>query len=478
MSETPFPIPPRAGSGDAAPKTRPGFIETVQGSKLLRVLLLGFLSLLLLIPVASIQDLIREREQTRDAAKAEIARQWGGTQQLAGPFLVLPYRVMREVIRDGKTVIEESISYGVVLPEELGIDARQVSEYRQRGIFTLPVYSSSARLQGRFARPGLSALGVADRDILWDQAEVVLMLDDLRALRSGLQMQADGQALGFQPGGGTLMDGLPRSGTAEGESERGGIVHAPWPLTAGRQELAFDLSLSFNGSDQLQFVPVGRLTRVSLQGDWPSPSFNGAWLPTTRTVGRAAEPGFTAGWEISDLSRSFGQVWRGDAIPYRALVASAFGLRLFPAVDEYVMAHRAVKYAQLFIVMTFALWWLFEIVGGVRLHPLQYLLVGAGLCAFYLLQLALSEHFGFRTAYALAALAVTVQITLYSWSALHSLVRAGGVGLAMAGLYTYLFAVLREENYALLTGAIGLFLMLSLIMWITRRIDWGSGTRG
>ena len=207
MSETPFPIPPRAGSGDAAPKTRPGFIETVQGSKLLRVLLLGFLSLLLLIPVASIQDLIREREQTRDAAKAEIARQWGGTQQLAGPFLVLPYRVMREVIRDGKTVIEESISYGVVLPEELGIDARQVSEYRQRGIFTLPVYSSSARLQGRFARPGLSALGVADRDILWDQAEVVLMLDDLRALRSGLQMQADGQALGFQPGGGTLMDG-------------------------------------------------------------------------------------------------------------------------------------------------------------------------------------------------------------------------------------------------------------------------------
>ena len=147
-------------------------------------------------------------------------------------------------------------------------------------------------------------------------------------------------------------------------------------------------------------------------------------------MGSADAPGFKVDWEVSDLSRSFGQVWRGDAIPYRALAASAFGLRLFPAVDEYVMAHRAVKYAQLFIVMSFALWWLFEIVGGVRLHPLQYLLVGAGLCAFYLLQLALAEHLGFRLSYALAATAVTVQITLYSWSALHSLLRASGIAIS------------------------------------------------
>ncbi|MDP3859344.1 MAG: cell envelope integrity protein CreD [Stagnimonas sp.] len=468
MSETPLPIPPR-----------PGVVETVQNSKFLRVLLLGFLSLLLLIPIASIRELIREREQTRDQAKAEIARQWGGAQQLAGPFLVLPYRTVREVLKDGKTVLEEGTAYGVLLPEELGIDAEQRSEFRQRGIFTIPVYSSSAQLRGRFARPSLAAIGVPDQAILWDQAELVLMLSDLRALRSGLRLQAGGQSLSFQPGGGQLMIGLPVEGKAEGESEseRGGIVHAPWPLAGEATDQDFALSLSFNGSEQLQFVPLGRLTKVGLQGDWPSPSFNGAWLPLTRSVGSAAAPGFKADWEISDLSRSFGQVWRGDEIPYRALAASAFGLRLYPAVDEYVMAHRAVKYAQLFIVLTFALWWLFEIVGGVRLHPLQYLLVGAGLCAFYLLQLALAEHFGFRLSYALAAAAVTVQITLYSWSALHSLFRASGIGLAMAGLYSYLFAVLREENYALLTGAVGLFLMLSLIMWITRRIDWGGEAR-
>lgn len=464
---------------ETSPSTtaRPGLVETVQNSKFLRVLLLGFLSLLLLIPIGSIRDLIREREQTRDQAKAEIARQWGGAQQLAGPFLVLPYRTVREVQKDGKTVLEEGTAHGVLLPEELGISAQQRSEFRQRGIFTIPVYRSTAQFQGHFAKPSLGAIGVPDSSILWDQAEVVLMLSDLRALRSGLQMQAGGQALSFQPGGGQLMLGLPADGNAEGESERGGIVHAPWPLTGEALAQDFALSLSFNGSEQLQFVPLGRLTKVGLQGDWPSPSFNGAWLPLSRSVGSADAPGFKADWEVSDLSRSFGQVWRGDAIPYRALAASAFGLRLFPAVDEYVMAHRAVKYAQLFIVMSFALWWLFEIVGGVRLHPLQYLLVGAGLCAFYLLQLALAEHLGFRLSYALAATAVTVQITLYSWSALHSLLRASGIGLAMAGLYSYLFSVLREENYALLTGAIGLFLMLSLIMWITRRIDWGGEAR-
>jgi len=474
MSEVPLQAPVRPTP------PRPGFVETAQNSKLLRVLLLGFLSLLLLIPIASIRELIREREQTRDQAKAEIARQWGGAQQLAGPFLVLPYRTVREVQKDGKTMLEEGIAYGVLLPEELGIDAEQRSEFRQRGIFTVPVYSSTAQLKGRFIKPSLAAIGVADDAIVWDKAEIVLMLSDLRALRSDLQMQAGGQSLSFQPGGGQLMVGLPADddGDADGESERGGIVHAPWPLSVGAVAQDFALSLAFNGSEQLQFVPLGRVTKVRLEGDWPSPSFNGAWLPLTRSVGAAgAPPGFTANWEISDLSRSFGQVWRGDEIPYRSLAASTFGLRLFPAVDEYVMAHRAVKYAQLFIVMTFALWWLFEIVGGVRLHPLQYLLVGAGLCAFYLLQLALSEHFGFRLSYALAAAAVTVQITLYSWSALHSLLRATGIGLAMAGLYTYLFSVLREENYALLTGAIGLFLMLSLIMWITRRIDWGNEAR-
>lgn len=469
MNETPMQPQP--------PAPRPGFGETMQQSRFMRVLLLGFLSLLLLIPVGAIREVIAEREQTRNQAQAEIARQWGGAQTLAGPFLVLPYRSRSETQKDGKTVVVEGIDYGVLLPEELAIDAEQYSEYRQRGIFTVPVYRSSLRLRGRYARPSLAAIGVPDADLLWQKAELVMMLSDLRALNGQVQIQAGGQTLKFQPGGGQLM----RAPSPEDDDNRccksanpGGIVHAPWPLSADVQELRFDLPLAFNGSEQLQFTPLGRSTRVQLHGDWPSPSFNGAWLPRTREVGKHSAPGFTATWEISDLARSFGQVWRGNAIPYTALRAAAFGVRLLPAVDEYAMAQRAVKYAQLFIVMSFALWWLFETLGGLRLHLLQYLLAGAGLCAFYLLQLALSEHLGFRLAYALASAAVTVQISLYSWSALRSLWRAAGVGAAMAGLYAYLFAVLREENYALLTGTIGLFAMLSLVMWLTRRVEWSS----
>jgi len=471
------PLPP--------PAPRFGFGQSLQNSKFLRVLVLGFLTLLLLIPVSSIRGVIAEREQTRNSAKAEIAQQWGGAQTVMGPFLVLPYRTVREVEKDGKKIIEEAgTKYGVVLPEALRVSAQQHSEYRQRGIFTLPVYRGSTQIAGRFTKPSLTAIGVPDTAIYWDRVEIVMVLSDLRALTGPVQMKIGEQALGFSPGSGQLSMGFTTSTVADavahccgdGANVSAGTVHAALPLTAENRSFDFELPLSFNGSEQLQFTPLGRVTKVAMQGDWPSPSFNGAYLPRTREV-LSEGKGFTADWEIPDLSRSFGQVWRGDEVPYKALDTSAFGVRLFPAVDEYTMAHRAVKYAQLFIVMTFALWWLFEVIGGIKLHLLQYLLVGAGLCAFYLLQLALSEHFGFRLSYLVASAAVTVQITLYSWSALHSLKRAAGVGAAMGALYTYLFSVLREENYALLTGAVGLFLMLSLIMWLTRRVEWNAAPR-
>ena len=471
------PLPP--------PTPRFGFGESLQHSKFLRVLVLGFLTLLLLIPVGSIRDVIVEREQTRNSAKAEIAQQWGGAQTVMGPFLVLPYRTYRDVVlKNGKTVKEESGTYyGVLLPDELSITAKQESEYRRRGIFTVPVYRSTARLKGSYLNPTLIALGVADENIIWSKAELVMSISELRALTGNAQVLVGDKAITFEPGSGqlslapTVQDkalATPCCGAETAPEQTAGVIHAPLSLTMDSRQVSFELPLSFNGSEQLQFTPLGRVTTVAMQGDWPSPSFNGAYLPRTREV-LGEGKGFTAAWEIPDLSRSFGQVWRGDEIPYKALNASAFGVRLFPAVDEYTMAHRAVKYAQLFIVMTFALWWLFEVIGGIKLHLLQYLLVGAGLCAFYLLQLALSEHFGFRLAYLVASAAVTVQITLYSWSALHSLKRAAGVGAAMGALYSYLFSVLREENYALLTGAIGLFLLLSLIMWLTRRVEWGAG---
>lgn len=461
---------------------RPGLIDTLQQSRFLRVLVLGFIALLLLIPVGAIQDVIIEREQTRNSAKADIAQQWGGSQAVVGPFLVLPYRTVREVEKGGKKILEDAgTKYGVVLPEALDISAQQHSEYRQRGIFSVPVYRATAQLTGRYAKPSLVAIGVPDNAIYWDRAEVVMGLSDLRALTGGVQMQVDGKAVGFEPGSGQLAMPLGAPAThhdntmrcCDDSELRTGTVHAALPLKADSTGFSFTLPLFFNGSEQLQFTPVARVTSVALQGDWPSPSFNGATLPRTREVFDDGS-GYKAAWQVPDLSRSFGQVWRGDEIPSKTIAASAFGVRLFPSVDEYAMAHRAVKYAQLFIVMTFALWWLFEVIGGIKLHLLQYLLVGAGLCAFYLLQLALSEHFGFRLAYLAASAAVTLQITLYSWSALRSLKRAAGVGAAMAALYAYLFSVLREENYALLTGAVGAFVMLSLIMWLTRRVEWAA----
>lgn len=467
-------------------RPRPSFLEQLLHSRLLRVLLLGFLSLLLMIPLGSIRDVIAERQQTRDAAKTELATQWGGPQTLAGPFLVLPYNEHHVEKKDGKDVAVTTTSRVVLLPETLDIDATQNTEERRRGLFMLPVYRAQATITGHFAHPDLGGIGVAQADVQWQDAEIVLMLSDLRALTGAVQVQIGDQSLPFQPGGGSLLTGMTEYSFgrdhpeiegccgALGREHKGGVIHARWTgLDASAPTLPFSLPLSFNGSDALRLAPVGRVTKVHLRGDWPSPSFDGATLPRTREVANAGT-GFTADWEIPDLSRSYGQLWRDSDIPYPALGASSFGLRLFPAVDQYFMAHRAVKYAQLFVVLTFALYWLFELVGGVRLNPLQYLLVGAGLTTFYLLQLALSEHLGFPLAYLIASVAVTVQITLYSWAALHKLWRALGIGAAMGGLYAYLYSALQEENYALLSGAVAVFVMLSLIMWLTRRVDWSA----
>jgi inner membrane protein len=218
-------------------------------------------------------------------------------------------------------------------------------------------------------------------------------------------------------------------------------------------------------------VPFGRTTVVEMKGDYGHPSFQGMWLPTERTVSADA---FSARWSVSFLGRSYPQAWTSQSKMSEAIEASRFGVAFVDPTDHYHMAARSVKYAALFLLLTFATLWLMEVLSGLRVHPIQYLLLGGALCLFYLLELSLSEHLGFPWAYALASVAVIGMVGAYSFVVLRRMTRALVVGTGVTLLYAYLYLLLMNEDYALLIGSVGLFAVLAGIMYATRRVDWYS----
>jgi inner membrane protein len=262
------------------------------------------------------------------------------------------------------------------------------------------------------------------------------------------------------------LEFLPSSGEF-GRSQPGIHAKLKGRLTAGSFEFSFPLEL--NGSLSVFFAPFGRETEVALKSNWNSPSFQGAWLPATRSV---KSDGFEATWIIPSLGRNYPQRWRSSSNPEATISSSLFGVDMISPVDHYRMAQRSVKYQFLFLVLTFASLWLFEIRTRTRIHSVQYLFVGAGMCLFYLLELSLAEHLGFVAAYTIASAAVIALITTYSAAMLKTFKRAAIIGAVVTLLYTFLYILLMIQDYALLIGSIGLFLALATTMFLTRNMDW------
>ncbi len=233
--------------------------------------------------------------------------------------------------------------------------------------------------------------------------------------------------------------------------------------------IEFEIEMRVRGTRSLHFVATGIETAVDLASSWASPSFVGSTLPSSRTV---TPDGFSASWRRSPFSRPFPAFWRPNQLERETLTASTFGVSLFMPADQYQQVERALKYSLLFVMTTFGILLLLELLGPARLHPMHFLLVGAALVLFYLLLIALSEHLGLTAAYGLASSSIVLPLSTYSKSILRSR-RAGAiVGGVLAGLYGYLFGLLSAESLALLFGALGLFALLAMAMYLTRHLDW------
>ncbi len=438
-----------------------GIGQSIRSSHLPKILLIGFLVLLLQIPITKIRGMIREREQTRSGAVREVTDKWGGNQSIAGPTVVVPYvKRWTEPDKDGKPQPRSQVVYATFLPETLKIAGTIESEVRYRGIFAVPVYRMSLDINGRFSRPDFGDWAIEPNDILWDRAYLAVRIADARAITQQAALSWNDDELAFLPSTGEF-----------GGNQPGIHVKLKGHLTGGSVDFSFPLAL--NGSVGAFFAPFGRETEVTLCSNWNAPSFQGAWLPTNRAV---TSDGFEATWNIPFLGRNYSQSWRSSSNPEKAISESLFGVKMISPVDHYRMSHRSVKYQFLFLVLTFAVLWLFEIRVETRIHSVQYLFVGAGMCLFYLLELSLAEHLGFVAAYTVASVAITVLVTSYSAAVLKSIKRALVVGGVVTLLYAYLYTLLTIQDYALLVGTIGLFFVLATTMFLTRKVDWYSLT--
>ncbi len=427
----------------------------LQHSVFVKLLFVGLLIAILLIPLMMVIGLVYERQSRYDSVVSEVSSRWGYSQTLTGPLLTIPYR---SFWKDDEGKTHSKLNKAQFLPDEFKVDGDIIPEIRSRGIFNVVVYRVNLSIKGSFPHPDLSRWKIDPEHILWEEAILSMGISDTRGIRNALYLNWDEDKMEFL------------SGAGNNEFFQNGLhVRLPQLATVANTSHTFSFELRLNGSEQIRFVPVGKTTTVNLTAKWPDPSFDGAFLPIDHDIDNT---GFQAKWQVSHLGRSYPQYWTTQNNPDIDFYSTEFGVKLLLLVDFYQKSERSVKYGILFIFLTFMTFFLFEVLNPIRIHPLQYLMVGFALCLFYVLLLSISEHLGFTMAYLVASISTTILIGAYAAKVLRSGGRATVMGLILTGLYGYLYVLLHLEDYALLFGAVGLFLILAVVMFITRNIDW------
>lgn len=425
----------------------------------LKIIFIGVMTILLMIPLVMVRELIAEREMRYREAIDEVSSKWSSEQTIKGPLLAIPYTVSTTVA--GERILRNEIAF--FLPDKLNVSGDVLPETRSRGIFEVVLYTSQMQIDAEFSFPAMQKFQTVASQIQWENAKLLFGIPDLRGIQEDIKINWDGQEIALMPG--VVQNPLFQSGVSAPISNLN---------QAEKERFQTSFSLSLQGSSRLAFVPFGKQTTVTLDSSWSSPSFDGSFLPSEREI---SHQGFKGVWDISYFGRSYPQEWSSESVSASLeseVEKSVFGVSLHLPVDYYQQNTRSVKYGILFIFLTFAAFFLFEVLSQLKIHPLQYLLVGFAMCIFYLLLLSLSEHIGFGPAYVISSSATVGLIGSYCFKVLKN--PSGGIlmTLLVAAIYSFLYVVLQLEDYALLIGSAAVFGALSIVMYLTRNIDWYS----
>ncbi len=448
------------------------------GSKLF---IIGFLLIVMTMALAMIGGLIEDRGDTKTKAIDEIHNTWGKSQVLQGPILTVPYIEYSWVYKDikinnsnkTKTIKEQkrTLEYIHFLPETLDIKGDITPSIRYRGIYEAVVYNSSLNISGTFAKIDMKEWQIPDKDIRYDLATVSFGISDLRGVEDRIKVVIDGTDNYFEPG---IKLSQISTAIPSGVSTLVGI-------NKNKHGFEFDFDIKLRGSGAIRFLPYGKSTVVHLNSNWDNPSFIGDFLPITRQIDK---DGFKATWKVIDINRPYPQKFVGEDIQrlYDADMSdqkdnnygfvSAFGVDLQIPVDIYQKNYRAVEYGLLIIILTFITFFFVEVFRKRPIHPLQYILVGSSLVLFFGLLISLSEHIGFDMAYLVASVATILSVVLYSISVFRQRKAILSLFGILSLFYIFIYQLLQMQDYALILGMIMLFVVLAVVMYISRNIDW------
>ncbi|MEQ1675302.1 MAG: cell envelope integrity protein CreD [Chitinophagaceae bacterium] len=444
--------------------------------------IIGFLALLMMIPMLYVKNLVFEREERQKEAAREISSKWAGKQNIIGPVIGIPFWQTQDGDTTARKTVRKNIAY--FLPDKLNITATVNPKEKHRGIFKVMLYDTKATISGSFVKPAFDKLNIPADKVIWNEAFVMMNIADNKGLNDQLTLNWKDSIIELSPQTGSSSEGMT----------------APLPASTAEDfnTINFTTTLDLNGSEQLFFTPVGKLTTVNIESAWKHPSFSGSMLPQTSDV---SDSGFKASWKSMSHKRSFPQQWIGTAYsldnyfpptpvensarfdgsirvtevsgPSSVTIASsAFGVDLFIPVNGYQKTLRTIKYALLCILLTFAAFFLIETAHKKSVHPFQYGLVGLALILFYTLLLSFSEYTGFNTAYMIASLATIGLIAWFVKGVLQSSRATSVLSVVLVLIYAYVFSLLQLQDYSLLLGSIGLFLTLAVVMYFSKKLQW------
>lgn len=456
-------------------KKNKGFGNWIRTSITARMLMVGFLILVLLIPLIYIKDLIRERSERQQDVVTEVGSLWGTEVLLMGPILKVPYKTYTESTKydtetkKGITERKTHINYAYFLPNDLNIDTHMDAIKKERGIYETSVFSSEMVFKGNFSIPDFQQKDILPEDVVWEKASILIKSSNLKGIKNQIEMQLGDSKITF----------LPRYREHQNQSYSPDFVpmhELESPFLSENaipklQPIAFSTSIIINGSSKIRFVPVGKQTELHMTSNWKDPSFTGNFLPEEDDEKSVTTEGFVANWKVLQINRQFEQSFFGTMPDLKEF---SFGTELIVPVDEYQKSERSSKYGYLVIALTFLVFFLIQTISKINIHSFQYLMIGIALIMFYTLLISISEHQNFLKAYLIASTAVIGLITLYSKSILKHRKFILLIFGSLTALYSFIFVIIQLESYALLVGSIGLFFILAVVMFASRKIDWSQ----
>ncbi|ESP90703.1 cell envelope integrity protein CreD [Pseudoalteromonas luteoviolacea] len=409
----------------------------------------------LMIPLMLIKDLIDERSQMQQQVQREIAKSSSDEQRLIGPFLYIEFEREVELKNETKVIKDKAF----VLPETLKIHSKLDTFEKYRSIYKATLYRSINTISGEFSIAHLHALR-AEQVI---SASLVFGIEDIRGIGLDSILKVSGQEVDILPG--SLLNSIQEG------------VHAPISVSQlANETLTFSADLHLQGMTRLSLSPLGSETHLSMSANWPHPSFEGEYLPLSSEI---SDESFTARWQASYFSTNMQSIFTNCVMRSQCqmLYSRTMGVALVDPVDHYLKSHRAINYALLVILLVMASFFLLELVRSEPIHPVQYGFVGLALAIFYLLLISLSEHLGFGAAYLISTLSATGLLGWYVTGILKSLKLGLYFSAGLIMLYSLLYSMLGAEDYALLMGSLMCFMVLSLVMILTRKVNWYGHAR-